>query len=249
MIITTPTGTTGRNCLLEALSETTSLRAERLQEVEIRYDEILVESGGHNSNVYLVHDGLISLMNMMEDGRSVQTGLVGKEGIIGHPYLADFDAAPAYAVVTVPGHATRLPAEELFAAMEESPEVRDMFGRFARAFLAQTLQTVACNAVHSAESRLAKWLLQCADRVDNGVPLTQELVAQMLGVSRPTVTLTLRKLRDGGTIEQQRKQIRIVDRGALEASACPCYRTIRNAYEQLLPLTFSDIANVQAISA
>lgn len=236
MATITTAGTADGNRVLLALSETTAFRRSRVEQVALRHGEVLAESGGSCGHVYFVHEGLVSLMTMLEDGRAIQTGIVGREGMIGHPYLADFDVSHAYATVTVSGRASRVAADDLYGALTENPQAREIIGRFARAFLTQTLQAVACNAVHSAEQRLAKWLLQCEDRVGDGIPLSQEFIAQMLGVSRPTVSLIMGRMQDAEIIHQRRRQIAVADREALEDLSCPCYRTIRSAYEKLLPL-------------
>jgi CRP-like cAMP-binding protein len=132
-----------------------------------------------------------------------------------------------------------IPADRLNKAMQESATLRTLLGRFVHAFLAQVLQSVSCNAMHSTEKRLAKWLLLSADRIDGTeVPLTHELVAEMLGVGRPTITLVARDLQTAGLIRYRRGLIAIVDRPGLHEVSCECYGVIRRAYERMLPLTY-----------
>ena len=124
-------------------------------------------------------------------------------------------------------------------ALVESASLRDLLGRYAHVFFVQVFQTVACNAVHSAEQRFARWLLTASGRNGHGsVPLTHEYIAEMLGVGRPTISLVARALQSAGLIDYRRGIITVANRRGLEKTACECYWTVRQAYQQFLPLTF-----------
>ena len=228
-----------QNRILAALAASGAASRVKSEEVPLRRGDVLIDSGHGHSDVYFPHNGLISLFVVMPDGAAAEAAVVGREGLAGHPYLADFDAAPAQAIVQLEGRATRISGDDFFALLRADEIARDVIGNFARAFVAQTLQTVACNALHGLGERLAKWLLHCADRVEGAVPLTHEFLAEMLGVSRPTVSLTARTFQAAELIRYSRGNIEILDKEGLEDVACPCYSAVRHAYEQLLPLTYA----------
>jgi CRP-like cAMP-binding protein len=130
-------------------------------------------------------------------------------------------------------------ADRLQRALRDSAPMRSLFGRYLHAFLTQITQSSACNAVHAAERRLARWLLGATERNSGkALPLTHEFLADLLGVGRPTLTLVARALQNAGLIEYRRGLITVTDRDGLEAAACECYRAVRRVYEDLLPLTF-----------
>jgi CRP-like cAMP-binding protein len=228
------------NRLLAALTKSDVARLEpHFEETMLLQHQVLFEQGRPIHRAYFPHDGFISLVSVFEDGPIIETATVGREGMAGSPLFVENKASPSRAVVQVPGRCTIVSARVLQRAMAESPSLRAVINNYIHAFLAQTMQTVACNATHSCEERLAKWLLMSADRVTaERVPLTQEFLAQMLGCGRQTISTVAGKLQSLGVIEYRRGKLAIINRRALERVACDCYAVIRDAYESVLPLTY-----------
>jgi CRP-like cAMP-binding protein len=229
------------NRLLAALSKTDFSRLEpHLEEITLHQHQVLFEEGGSIKRAYFPHSGLISFVSVFEDGPMIETAAVGREGVIGCPLFIENKSAPVRAVVQIPGRAVTLPVKSLQRAMADSASLRTLMSHYVHAFLTQTLQTVACNAIHSAQERLAKWLLMSADRINcERVPLTHEFLAEMLGVGRPTVSLIARALQKAGLIDYSRGKLAITDRARLEDVSCPCYGIIRRGYQSVLPLTYA----------
>lgn len=230
----------GGNRLLAALSRSDAERlAPHLKDAALARSQVLYEPQGDIERAYFPHTALLSLVTVLSSGPTVETAIVGREGFLGVSLLTSHGVSANRAVVQIAGRASSIAANRLDAALGESRSMRELFGRYAHAFLGQVFQSVACNAVHSAEERFARWLLSAADR--NGgaaLALTHEFVAQTLGVGRPTLTLVARSLQTAGLIEYRRGLILVVDRIRLEEVACECYWTVRQIYEQFLPLAF-----------
>lgn len=234
------TDTLGGNRLLAALDTADMDRLRpHLEEVSLNRHQVLSEPNGKISRAYFPHDGLVSLQTVLSSGPCVESAMVGREGMVGAPLIAYHNVSPSRAVVQVPGRAAAIAGDRLQRALHESAPLRDLLGRYVHAFLAQITQSVACNAVHAAERRLARWLLAATERNGNRpLPLTHEFLAEMLGVGRPTVTLVARALQAAGLIDYRRGSISVTDRRGLESAACECHRAVRRVYEDLLPLTF-----------
>lgn len=232
--------TAGGNRILAALSREDAERLKpHLQETTVEPRQVLFEHGRATTRAYFLHDAFVSILTAFEDGPTVETATIGPEGIVGLSLLSNTNVSPGRAVVQGSGHASMISTDRLQRVMNESASLRALLGKYVHAFMTQALQTVACNAVHSTAERMARRLLMSADRTDGGgFSLTHECLADMLGVGRPTVSLTARTLQTAGLIQYRRGVMQIVDRRALEAASCPCYSVIRRAYEQLLPLTF-----------
>lgn len=192
-------------------------------------------------HVYFPQSGVVSLVALMRDGSSVEAATIGREGAVGLLTAAGARHASTRGVVQIPGRARRIEIARFRAVLEKSAALRDLLDRYTEAFLAQVLQTVACNALHSVEQRFCRWLLTCRDRTGaDVVPLTQEAVAEMLGVQRTTVTAAARALQDAGLIRYRRGLIECVDLAGLHATSCECYDVVRGRFVQMLPLTFED---------
>jgi CRP-like cAMP-binding protein len=230
----------GGNRLLAALKPADAERLRpHLEEVPLQRHQVLHEPHAEITRAYFPHDGIVSLVTVLANGPSVETAMIGRDGMVGLPLLAHHNASPSRAVVQVPGHASVIGGGRLQRILQDSNSLRELFGRYLHAFLAQVSQSVACNAVHAAERRLARWLLAASDRTGSkAIPLTHEFLADMLGVGRPTITLVARGLQAAGLIAYRRGSITVADRGGLEAVACECHRTVRRVYEDLLPLTY-----------
>jgi CRP-like cAMP-binding protein len=190
---------------------------------------VLQEQGAPVAHAYFPLKGVISLVSIMGSGASAETACVGREGAIG--VFADSGAwnSPTRAVVQLPGTAVSIPTTHLQTALRRREHFRDLVLRYKEGLLAQAQQISACNALHSLDARLARWLLQILDRIDGKLLLvTQETLSQTLGVRRTSVTLVAQNLQRKGVIRYRRGRIEIRSRQLLEAAACECYRTIRH---------------------
>lgn len=230
-------GAAKRNQLLRSLPPADlDLLAPHLKDVSLHQSEILVEPGAPFEYVYFPHTAIISLLAVMRDGQTVETATVGRAGAVGS--VAGFGPWRAFArvVVQMPGTAARIPSSRFRAAIRHSDHLTTVVLRCAQSVVVQIMQTAACNALHNVEQRLCRWLLLTQDASDtNVIPLTQELLAQMLGVRRTSVTVAAAKLQALGVIRyNQRGRIEIVDRKALERAACECYEDLRARRDQLV---------------
>ena len=205
--------------------------------VELERDAVLFDAGGEVPASYFPADGgMISLVLFMQDGRSVEVATIGREGACGG--IVSCGSAPAFAraVVQMPGPALRVPIAAIESAKARSAHVRGLFARYADALLAQVMQSVACNAFHPIEARCCRWLLTAHDRVEGEIiPLTQEYLAEMLGVQRTSVSPIAKQLQDKGLIRYRRGRIEILDRAKLERSACECYGAVERHFQAVLP--------------
>jgi hypothetical protein len=183
---------------------------------------------------------MVSLVTVMQNGETVETAVFGREGVLGFSGALVTRQSFGRDIVQLPGSASRISLVRLREAFDASPAVRALLLRFTEALLAQTFQTVACNAVHSVEARCCRWILSTRDRMNSDtLPLTHEFLAEMLGVQRSTVSLVARTFQTAGLITQGRGFITITDRAGLEEVACECYGTIRRSFERLLPRTYA----------
>jgi CRP-like cAMP-binding protein len=226
----------GENQLLTALSASDyALLRPHLKEVRIEQGSVLQDHGERIQYVYFPLSGMISLLSVMQDGKAVETVVVGREGALGAQCGLGISSAYARAVVQIPGRAARIAAPQFQKAVRESERMGDPFIRYRELRLAQTQQSAACNSLHGAESRLSRWLLQTSDAIGTDVvPLTQEFLSQMLGVRRTTVTAIARSLQKTGMIHYTRGRIEISDREKLESYACECYDVLRRQPAQIL---------------
>jgi CRP-like cAMP-binding protein len=212
-----------------------------LEAVMLPRGTVLYEPGDPIRYTYFPHDAIVSLVDVMEDGRLAEVAMFGREGLFG--LLSAFVSREAFGryVVQVPGTASRIPLEHMYAAIQARPALQRQVLAYNEALLAQAYHTVACNAVHPVEARCCRWLLSTHDRLDqDALPLTHEFLAEMLGVQRSTVSSVLRGLQISGLIEQRRGGIQVTDRAGLEQAACECYRKIRSRFGRLLPATYSE---------
>jgi CRP-like cAMP-binding protein len=221
------------NRLLASLDPTDfDLLAPHLCNVPLVQGLVLQEQEAPVEKVYFPVSGVISLISVMQGGEVVETAMVGCEGAVGaFGGLGPWNAFTR-GVVRLPGIAAVIPVPHFQAAVGQSTHIRNLVLRYKEAMLAQVQQTAACNALHQLEQRLARWLLQALDRTDSpNLPLTQELISQMLAARRSTVTVIAGKLQQAGLIRYHRGRIEIVDRLKLEEAACECYGTIRRRTE------------------
>ena len=227
------------NRLLQALSaaEFQSL-SPHLETVELTKGAALSEAGAPPQYVYLPHSGVVSMMVGLSEGQTVEVAMVGRDSLVGA--AAALDAGPALtdAVVVVPGTASALKAEDLRAAAEASSTLRKLLARHEQALLVQAQQSAACNASHSVESRLSRLLLRARDLSDSeGLPLTQEFLAQMIGVRRNSVSIVAHAFQQAGLVSYSRGHIEIRDIDGLRRASCECYAAVRMQCERLLEAT------------
>jgi len=175
-------------------------------------------------SAYFCNSGLISILSVFPDGKSVEVALVGNEGFIGLPLVVGFRTATTRAVVQIESTVFRVDGEALVEILGQCPTLERRLQQFSQVMTMQVTQIAACNRLHEVDERLARWLLMSADRIaSNSVPLTQELLAQMLGTRRSSVTVAAGILQKAGLIAYTRGDVRIVDRHGLEEIACECY--------------------------
>jgi CRP-like cAMP-binding protein len=229
--------TQAHNRLLASLSaEDRGLIAPHLVQIDLERGRLLYDPGDLIDLVYFPHDGVISLMTLMQNGAAIESATIGCEGALGLMAAVAPRQSLSRAIVQTPTRAARMSAAVLHEAWEKSPRIRDLVDRHTEALYGHAIQSVACNALHSVEARFCRWLLTCHDRISNDtIALTQEFLADMLGVQRTTVTAVARSLQDKGAIRYRRGAVDIIDRSVLEQLACECHGVIRRTYERLLP--------------
>jgi CRP-like cAMP-binding protein len=206
-----------------------------LRNATLTLGEVLVEAGAPLTRVYFPHDGVISLVVRLLDGGSVEAGMVGRVTVFGAAVALDGGMILNEAVVQQAGSASVLDATHLRAAAEQSAPLRSLLMRHEQIILLQAQQAAACTAFHSAEARLSRWLLQMRDLSGSDtLRLTQEFLAQMIGVRRNSVSIVAKTLQQAGVIRYRRGQISITDVDGLKECACECYETIKSRYDALL---------------
>lgn len=206
-----------------------------LQSVELSRDTTLVEAGAELTQIYLPHSGVISMLVSFSEGQAVEVAMVGRDGIIGGLEALGDGIALTDAVVLCPGTASILSIAQLRQVARQSATLRDLLVRHAQALLGQAQQSVACNASHSVEERLSRWLLHARDLWDGEtLPMTQELLARMIGVQRNAVSIVAHALQQADVLSYSRGQIEITDLQALKDTACECYHTVKMRQAHLL---------------
>jgi CRP-like cAMP-binding protein len=228
---------TVQNRLIEALpAEDLGLVSPHLTLIDLERGRLLYDPGDAIDMIYFPHDGVISLMTLMENGAAIESATIGREGALGLMAAVAPRQSLSRAIVQTPTRAARISAGQLHEAWKKSPRIRTLVDRHTEALYGHAIQSVACNALHSVEARFCRWLLTCHDRISTDtVALTQEFLADMLGVQRTTVTAVARGLQAKGAIRYRRGVVDIIDRPVLEQIACECYGVIRRNYERLLP--------------
>jgi CRP-like cAMP-binding protein len=229
------------NRLLRALDPASLAYLEpHLEVVMLQRGDILYETDENIRYTYFPHDAVVALVAVMENGASAEMVIVGREGLVGLVTAAITPRSFGRYVVQIPGTASRISLEQIQRAISTHPNIRGLVQRFAEAITSRILQNVACNALHSVEARACRWILSTHDRVDQDtLPLSHELLADMLGVQRSTVSTITRTLQTAGLIEQGRGCITVKERAGLEKASCECYARVRQTFERLLPLTYA----------
>jgi CRP-like cAMP-binding protein len=225
------------NLFLASLSEDDFEALQpHLEKVPLPLRLILHEMGSPIEHCYFTDGGMTSLLIRLEDGASIEAGVVGKEGFAGGAALMGLeDSAPCTSMIQMPGVGLRIAAGVLREEMLRRPGLLDRVLRFTQVLNAQISHTAACNAHHNLQERLARWLLMAHDRAESDtLPLTQEFVSMMLAVRRPGVTVAARSLQVTGAIEYERGRITVLDRERLEEASCECYGIVRGHYRRVL---------------
>ncbi|MGB7844126.1 MAG: Crp/Fnr family transcriptional regulator [Candidatus Acidiferrum sp.] len=201
----------------------------KLELVRLKLHQVLHEPGDTLKSAYFCNSGMVSILSVFEDGKSVEVGLIGKEGFVGLPLVAGFRTASTRANVQIEGSAFRVDGAILTAALLVCPKLERKLQRCSQMMGVQSTQIAACNRLHEVEERLARWLLMCSDRVGgSSVPLTQEFLGQMLGTRRSSVTVAAGILQKAGLITHARGDVEIIDRTSLEDAACECYGILQH---------------------
>ncbi|MGJ7610208.1 MULTISPECIES: Crp/Fnr family transcriptional regulator [unclassified Variovorax] len=225
------------NALIESLPGIEMKRwTPLLEPVALPLGMVLHESGSVMNHMYFPTTAIVSLLYVTESGSSAELAVVGNEGLVGIALFMGGDTTSHRAVVQSAGHGYRLPAAEIKSEFSGSMPVMHLLLRYTQALITQMAQTAICNRYHSLDQQLCRWLLMSLDR-SSGPQLTttQELISNMLGVRRESVTESALKLQHAGVIRYARGQITVIDRAALEQRCCECYNVVKREYERLLP--------------
>ena len=224
------------NQLLAALPSSDWARwLPQLERVEMPLGQVLYESGSTLSHVYFPTTSIVSLLYVMENGSSAEIAVVGNEGVVGISLFMGGESTPSRAVVQSAGEGFRLKSQAIKDEFNRAP-VLHLLLRYTQALITQMAQTAVCNRHHTLNQQLCRWLLLSLDRLrDNELVMTQELIANMLGVRREGVTEAALKLQKAGLITYTRGRITVLDRDGLEARSCECYAVVKKEYDRLLP--------------
>ncbi len=231
-----PTGPRG-NRLLAALAAADYDRiGARLESSPMALGNVLYESGSKMQHVYFPTTSIVSLLYVMEDGASAEIAVVGNDGILGISLFMGGETTPSRAVVQSAGESYRLKADLLLEEFNRAGPMMHLLLRYTQTLITQMAQTAVCNRHHSVDQQLCRWLLLSLDRLpSNELTMTQEMIANMLGVRREGVTDAAGKLQAAGLIQYSRGRIEVLDRRGLEARVCECYDVVRRETERLLP--------------
>lgn len=226
-----------QNYLLAALPADVQDRLfPHLEPVPLPLGKVLYESGDTLRHVYFPTDAIVSLLYVMESGASAEISVVGNEGLIGVALFMGGESTPSRAIVQSAGHAYRLPGQKLKEEFNRHGELQNLLLRYTQALITQMSQTAVCNRHHTIDQQLCRWLLLSLDRLANSqLSMTQELIANMLGVRREGVTEAAGKLQRLGVIQYSRGHITVLDRPKLEQLSCECYAVVKKETDRLLP--------------
>jgi len=225
------------NKLLGVLPEAIRERLRpHLELIPLKLGASVYEADGKQAYVYFPTTAIVSLLYVMKNGSSAEIAVVGNEGLVGIALFMGGETTPSRAVVQSAGHAFRLSSKRLKLEFESGGPMQHLLLRYTQALITQMAQTAVCNRHHSIEQQLCRWLLLSIDRLPSNVlVMTQELIANMLGVRREGVTEAAGKLQDSGLIDYSRGRITVLDRPKLEARVCECYAVVRKEFDRLLP--------------
>ena len=230
-----------RNRLLLALPSSDLQRlTPELEQIRCERAQVLMEADSSLDHVFFPDSGVISAVAVYADGSIIEMATIGREGCTAVQAVLGAESSSIRLLVQLPGGAAKISRMAFTQAMEAMPSFRSLMYAYVQAFLEQVLVSVACNGAHSLKQRLARWLLTMRDRGDDdALRITQDLLAQMLGVQRPTITNAARELERAGLIARGRREVTILDRQGLIAASCECYRLVRARVASHLPKTYA----------
>ena len=206
-----------------------------LRFVDLPQETLLFESGGTVNRVYFPHSGIVSLVVELTTGDMIEAAMIGREGVVGGLAALDHNISISRAIVQVAGAASAVDVDAVRRLGEQSAAFRTILIKHEQVLLAQSQQSAACNATHTLEARLSRWLLRCRDLLaSDEIALTQEFVAEMLGVRRTSVSVVANTLQQAGLIKYKRGNIRLLDLEGLQESACECYATVKVLSDRLI---------------
>ena len=229
-----------RNRLLLALPSRNLKRLmPELEQICCQRAQILMDADSPLDHVFFPDSGVVSVVAVYADGRVIEMATIGREGCSGVQAILGAKRSSVRLLVQIPGRAAKMSRVAFTLAMQSMPAFRSVMDAYIQAFLEQVMVSVACNGAHSLKQRLARWLLMMRDRSDgDALLITQSLLAEMLGVQRPTITNAAREFERAGLIERGRRQVTILDRQGLTKASCECYQLVRTRLAFLLPKTY-----------
>jgi CRP-like cAMP-binding protein len=230
-----------RNRLLLALPSRSLKRLmPSLEQIRCQRAQVLVNADSSLDHVFFPDSGVVSVVAVYADGSIIEMATVGREGFTDVQAIFGAKRSSVQLLVQIPGTAARMSRVAFTRAMQSIPSFRSVMDAYVQAFLEQVMVSVACNGAHSLKQRLARWLLMMRDRSDgDALPITQSLLAEMLGVQRPTITNAVREFERDGLIEGGRRQVTIIDRQGLTEASCECYQLVRTRLAFHLPKTYA----------
>ena len=230
-----------RNRLLLALPAGNLKRLmPELEQIHCQRGQVLMDADSPLDHIYFPESGVVSVVAVYADGTIIEMATIGREGCTGVQAVLGAKQSSVRLLVQIPGSAARMSRPAFARAMGSMPSFRSLMYAYLHAFLEQVLVSVACNGAHSLQERLARWLLMMRDRGDDdALRITQSLLAEMLGVQRPTITHAARELERAGLIERGRRQVTVVDRQGLTKASCECYQLVRTRVAFHLPKTYT----------
>ena len=210
-----------------------------LEHIRCQRADVLMDADSSLDHVYFPDSGVVSIVAVYSDGSVIEMATIGREGFTGLQAIFGAKRSSVRLLVQIPGSASKMSRAAFRRAMESMPSFRSLMYGYVQAFLEQVLVSVACNGAHSLKERLARWLLMMRDRSDeDALQITQNLLAEMLGVQRPTITNAAGELERAGLIERGRQQVTILDRQGLIKASCECYKLVRERVASHLPKTY-----------
>jgi CRP-like cAMP-binding protein len=230
-----------RNRLLLALpARNLKQLMPELEQIRCQRGQVLMDADRSLDHVFFPDSGVVSVVAVYADGSIIEMATIGREGCTGMQAIFGARTSSVRLLVQIPGSATKISRAAFTQAMESMPAFRSLMNAYVQAFLEQVMVSVACNGAHNLKQRLARWLLMMRDRSDgDALPITQSLLAEMLGVQRPTITNAAHELERAGLIERGRQQVTILDRQGLAGKSCECYQLVRARVAFHLPKTYT----------
>jgi CRP-like cAMP-binding protein len=224
------------NQLLGALEKASRERIEpHLEPVELELGAVVCDAGGHLKHAYFPRGSVLSLLTVLQNGTAIETANIGREGAFGIFAAMYSRVSFNRCIVQLKGHMVRCPIELLQSEFKRSEHVRDLFVSFSETLLSQVQQTVACNAMHTIEERMCRWLLMMHDRADGeSLPYTHEFLSHILGANRKSITLGAQAMQSAGLISYHRGTMQVLDRAALETASCECYSIVKERFDAFL---------------